>query len=219
MRQSSAHSRHISAQSLQCSWSCRSHSAAQASQTRAQTSKISRSTASSSRPAHRQLARSFANVGAVEAGADALAHIHVSPRRRRRSSAHWRAIHQVMRGIAERLVDVALDVRVQSDHLADGHGFLLEKTKPVYRLLRPAFVRLPLRQPMQVDRLRGCQAKLPHLAVFYQRHAAAGERLSTAFCAFTKFLVDLVNTNRTSQIRSLRARGSPHFARTLLDCQ
>ena len=41
------------------------------------------------------------------------------------AEAHARAIHQVVRGIAERLVDVPGDVRVKGDHLADGHGFLL----------------------------------------------------------------------------------------------
>ena len=38
------------------------------------------------------------------------------------AQAHLRAIHQVMDGIAERLVDVALHIRVQGDHLANGHS-------------------------------------------------------------------------------------------------
>ena len=42
------------------------------------------------------------------------------------AEAHARAIHQVMRGIAERLVDVPVHVRVKGDHLADGHAVLLE---------------------------------------------------------------------------------------------
>ena len=36
--------------------------------------------------------------------------------------AHLRAIHRVMHGVAKRLVDVAVHVRVQGDHFADGHG-------------------------------------------------------------------------------------------------
>lgn len=43
LRQSSAHSRHMAAQSLQCSWSCCSHSFAQISQARMQVSTCARS--------------------------------------------------------------------------------------------------------------------------------------------------------------------------------
>jgi hypothetical protein len=42
-----------------------------------------------------------------------------------------------MGGIPERLIDVALNVRVKGDHLADGHGVLLHETKPVDSTLVP----------------------------------------------------------------------------------
>ena len=41
------------------------------------------------------------------------------------AEAHARAVHQMVRGIAERLVDVPGDVGVKGDHLADGHAILL----------------------------------------------------------------------------------------------
>jgi hypothetical protein len=44
----------------------------------------------------------------------------------------------VVRGIAERLVDVPVNVGVQGNHLADGHAFLLNCIKPVDRLVRSA---------------------------------------------------------------------------------
>ena len=73
-------------------------------------------------PPHRQLARRLANVRAVEAGADALRHVHLLGRARvSAAQTHARAIHQVMSGIAEGLVDVPVHVGVEGDHLADGH--------------------------------------------------------------------------------------------------
>ena len=43
------------------------------------------------------------------------------------AEAHPRTIHEMMRGIAEGLVDVTLHVWVQADHLANGHGRELPK--------------------------------------------------------------------------------------------
>jgi thiamine biosynthesis lipoprotein ApbE len=52
----------------------------------------------------------------------------------------------MMRGIAERLVDVPGDVRVKGDHLADGHEFSLVIATPhPMRGSNPAFV------PFSVD--------------------------------------------------------------------
>jgi hypothetical protein len=66
----------------------------------------------------------FADVRAIEAGADSLAHVHFLGRAGiGAAQAHARAIHQVMRGIAKWLVDVARDVGVQRDHLSNGHGY------------------------------------------------------------------------------------------------
>src|SRR6185369_17383592 len=68
----------------------------------------------------------IANVGTVEAGTDALAHVHVLGRAGiGAAQAHFRAIHRMVDGIAERLVDVAGNAWVKADHLADGHGRLL----------------------------------------------------------------------------------------------
>ena len=65
------------------------------------------------------------NVGAIEAGADAPGHVHVLGHAGvGAAEAHFRAIHGVMDRIAERLVDVLVSLRVEGDHLADGHGFL-----------------------------------------------------------------------------------------------
>ena len=73
-------------------------------------------------PSYRKLARCLAYVRAVEAGADALRHVHCLGRARvGAAEAHARAIHQMVSGIAERLVDVPGDVRMKRDHLADGH--------------------------------------------------------------------------------------------------
>jgi hypothetical protein len=64
-----------------------------------------------------------AHVGAVEAGPDALAHVHLLGRAGvSAASAHLGTIHEVVNGIAERLVHVAADIRMQRDHLANGHG-------------------------------------------------------------------------------------------------
>src|SRR5262249_32596769 len=73
-----------------------------------------------------EVRRGIADVGAIKAGTDALAHVHVlGGTGVRAAQTHFRAIHGVMDGIAERLVDVAADARVKADHLADGHGMLL----------------------------------------------------------------------------------------------
>ena len=111
------------AHSLQCSWSCFSHSAAHSSHTRAHSSSISRQhLIVRSRPPQPQIGRRVANVGAVEAHPDALAHVHVLGRAGvGAAQAHLRAIHRVMDGIAERLVDVPGDLGVKADHLANGH--------------------------------------------------------------------------------------------------
>jgi len=66
-------------------------------------------------PPHRQLARRLAYVGTIEARADAFPHVHLL----RGASvgaaqAHAGAVHQVMRCIAERLVDVSLHIGVQA---------------------------------------------------------------------------------------------------------
>ena len=72
-----------------------------------------------------EICRDVAHVGAVEAHADALAHVHVlGGAGVGAAQAHLRAIHGVMDGIAERLVDVALHLRVKADHFADGHETL-----------------------------------------------------------------------------------------------
>src|SRR4029078_11990928 len=69
-----------------------------------------------------ELARCFAYVRAVEARTDALPHVHLFGRAGvGAAQAHARAIHQMVRRIAERLVDVPGDVRVKCDHLSDGH--------------------------------------------------------------------------------------------------
>jgi hypothetical protein len=70
-----------------------------------------------------QARRCLANVGAIQAHANALTHVHFLSRAGiRAAQAHFRTVHGVMNGIAERLVDVTLNVRVQADHLANGHG-------------------------------------------------------------------------------------------------
>ena len=55
----------------------------------------------------------------------------------RAAQAHAGAVHQVVRGIAERLVDVTFDLGVQCNHLANGHEIL-----PLLRLAeaKPALV-------------------------------------------------------------------------------
>ena len=73
-------------------------------------------------PPHRELPRGFANVGAVEADADALPHVPLLGRAGiGAAEAHPRALHPVLRRIAEWLVDGAGHVGVEGDHLADGH--------------------------------------------------------------------------------------------------
>ena len=64
----------------------------------------------------------LANVGAVEAQADALRHVRrLGHAGVGAAQAHFRAIHQVMHRIAQRLVDMILRRRMQRDLLADGH--------------------------------------------------------------------------------------------------
>lgn len=81
-----------------------------------------------------QLASRFAHVGAVETGADALPHVHLLSRAGvGAAQTHARAIHEVVRRIPKRLVDVSLDVGVKRNHFADGHGIL-----PLWRPTGPA---------------------------------------------------------------------------------
>ena len=78
------------------------------------------------RPPHGELADGVANVGAVQAGANALAHVHLlGGAGVGAAGAHARAIHQVVGGIGQRLVHMAADVRVKRDHLANGQIYLL----------------------------------------------------------------------------------------------
>ena len=79
--------------------------------------------------ASRELSRRFADIGAIQAGSDALGHVH------RLSSAcvgatetHSRAVHQVMRRIAKWLVDAPMHVRMQGNHLTDRQIGLLVLT-------------------------------------------------------------------------------------------
>ena len=79
-------------------------------------------------PPQAQARRRLADVRAVAAQADALGHVHVlGGAGVGAAEAHLGAIHGVMDGIAERLVDVARlhDVGVERNHLANGHGISL----------------------------------------------------------------------------------------------
>ena len=78
------------------------------------------------RPPRRELAGRLAYVRAIEAGPDALAHVHLlGCAGVGAAKTHARAVHQMVRGIGQRLVDVTLNVGVQADHLANGHKGLL----------------------------------------------------------------------------------------------
>ena len=69
----------------------------------------------------------LADIGAIAAKPDALGHVHIfGGTDIGAAEAHFRTIHGVMDGIAQRLVDVARfdDVRMQRNHLADRHFFL-----------------------------------------------------------------------------------------------
>ena len=89
-------------------------------------------------PPQSQPARRFADVGAIQAEADALGHVHrLGEAGIGAAGAHLRAVHEVMDGIAERLVDVFARVGVQGDHLANGHVSLLQDDKPVDGLRVP----------------------------------------------------------------------------------
>ena len=71
-------------------------------------------------PPDGKLACRLADVCAVEAGADALTHVHrfhgagVSA-----AETHARAIHEMVCGVPERLVHMTSDDWVKADHLAD----------------------------------------------------------------------------------------------------
>lgn len=81
-----------------------------------------------SRSPQPQVRGRVADIGAVEADADALPHVlSLGETRIRAAAAHLRAIHGVMDRIAERLVDVAGHRWVKCDHLADGHWRLLAR--------------------------------------------------------------------------------------------
>jgi hypothetical protein len=84
-------------------------------------------------PPDGELAGRFTDVGAIEAGTNALAHVHLPGRAGiGAAEAHSRAIHQMVGRVGERLVQMALNVRVQSNHLADRHSLLLLSiTEPV----------------------------------------------------------------------------------------
>ena len=68
-------------------------------------------------------ASGFTDVRAVEAAPDALRHVHFfGGAGVRAAEAHLRAIHQVVDGIAERLIHMmALHIGMQCDHFANGH--------------------------------------------------------------------------------------------------
>lgn len=75
-----------------------------------------------SRAADREPGGRRADVGAVQAGPDALAHVHVLGRAGIGAGrAHEIAEHGVARRRRQRLVEIPGDVRMQGDHLMDGH--------------------------------------------------------------------------------------------------
>lgn len=77
---------------------------------------------------HRQLASGLTNVCTVEAKPNALGHIHFLGRAGIcAAETHPCTVHQVMRRIAEWLIDVPVDVGVQTDHLPDRHRILLAR--------------------------------------------------------------------------------------------
>jgi hypothetical protein len=77
-------------------------------------------------PAHCEFAGSLADVRAVEASPDALAHVHLLGRAGVGTcKAHPSAVHEVMRGIPQRLVHMTPDVRMKCNHFSNGHGILL----------------------------------------------------------------------------------------------
>ena len=76
-------------------------------------------------PPQAQTGGGLAYIRAVQACADALRHVHFLGRAGvRAAEAHFPAVHQVVDGIAERLVHMTLHVGMQADHLADGHSGL-----------------------------------------------------------------------------------------------
>jgi hypothetical protein len=85
----------------------------------------------------------IADVRAIEAQADALDHVHRFGRAGVGAAlAHLRTIHRVVHGVGQRLVDVAVNVGVQGNHLADGHSFLLWGPSLRAERSNPAFVPL-----------------------------------------------------------------------------
>lgn len=80
---------------------------------------------------HRELARRFANVGAVEADSNALPHVHLfSGTRIGAAETHPCAVHKVVCRIPKRLVDVPGNTGVKCDHLADRHPDLCSSFMP-----------------------------------------------------------------------------------------
>jgi hypothetical protein len=73
-------------------------------------------------PAHGKLRSRVADVSTIGARADALAHVHFFSRTGIRTrGAHICAKHRVSCCCSEGLIEVALDVRVQGNHLGEGH--------------------------------------------------------------------------------------------------
>src|SRR6185437_14616198 len=72
----------------------------------------------------------LAHVGTVQAGADALAHVHFFRRAGVGAGiADRRAIHRVLDRLGERCVEIATDLRMLGNHLLDRHGTLLFAVK------------------------------------------------------------------------------------------
>ena len=77
---------------------------------------------------HRELASRLADVRTVEADSDTLRHVHsLGSAGVGTAETHPGTVHQMMRRIAQRLVDVAVDVGMQTDHLPDRHRILLAR--------------------------------------------------------------------------------------------
>ena len=73
-------------------------------------------------PPRRNLERGVADVGAVEAGADALAHVRFLGRAGiGAGGADGGAEHRVPHGHGQRLVEVSGDVGMGGDHFGNGH--------------------------------------------------------------------------------------------------
>lgn len=73
-------------------------------------------------PTHGQAAGRGTDIRTVEAGADALAHVHSLGRTSICARcAHFRTDHSVVRGGREQLVEILTDIRVKRDHGVDRH--------------------------------------------------------------------------------------------------